>query len=260
MKHKVSICLITKDENSYLPEWLAWHFAQGFGHIYIYDNGSAVPVVESIPAEYADQVTVVDWPDTGECTQTAAYDHWIANYAQETEWVAFIDTDEFIRVLDGTPIGTFLADYEGADVLLVRFLTYNANGQMTRGDAPLRERFTMTVEVGDLETPCKSICRAGRLERMSIRIPLTVTHPLVMVNEDKQWPDLSHVGEMPHEKIVIDHYYTKSYEEWKEKMVRGVPTTAMGDYERNRNKWFVKLNPDLAEAVAALEAEEGEDT
>ena len=36
----LSLCLITKDEHLYLPEWLDWHRKLGVEHFYIYDNGT----------------------------------------------------------------------------------------------------------------------------------------------------------------------------------------------------------------------------
>ena len=138
MKYDFSVCLITKDENRYLPEGRAWHLGLGADHIYIYDNGSALPVAGSIPAGYRERVTVIDYPSHSDLTQLEAYDHWIANYKAETKWVAFLDTDEFLRVVDGTDIREFMRDYEDIDTLGVRFLTYNAAGQLRREERPVR--------------------------------------------------------------------------------------------------------------------------
>ena len=251
MKYDFSVCLITKDENRYLPEWLAWHLGLGADHIYIYDNGSALPVAGSIPAGYRERVTVIDYPSHSDLTQLEAYDHWIANYKAETKWVAFLDTDEFLRVVDGTDIREFMRDYEDIDTLCVRFLTYNAVGQLRREERPVRERFTQTVELPGPTTPHKSICKAERLEKMGIRTPITLSNWLKIVDENKGYVDFSDIGKLPHEKIVIDHYYTRSYEEWVEKMERGTPVKAA---QKNPG-WFLQLNPEMAAAVAEYDAE-----
>lgn len=39
-KFNYSICLIIRDENEYLKEWLEWHINQGVEHFYIYDHDS----------------------------------------------------------------------------------------------------------------------------------------------------------------------------------------------------------------------------
>ena len=47
-----SICLIIKDENEYINEWLDWHIKIGFEHFYIYDNGSKITIESSVKEEY----------------------------------------------------------------------------------------------------------------------------------------------------------------------------------------------------------------
>ena len=43
-KYNTSICLICKDENPYINEWLEYHIGIGINHFYIYDNMSTVPI------------------------------------------------------------------------------------------------------------------------------------------------------------------------------------------------------------------------
>ncbi len=119
-QYKASACLLIKDEGRYLPEWLEWHIGQGIEHFYIYDNGSQIPVSESVPAELVDKVTVVDFPPPRESTQREAYADCLARFGGETEWMAFLDTDEFLRVVDGTPLPDFLEGYPEADAVLAK--------------------------------------------------------------------------------------------------------------------------------------------
>lgn len=63
-KYYCSVCLIIRDENEYLEEWLKWHIGQGVEHFYIYDHGSRNPVkdfVKSLGAETSEKITVIDW-------------------------------------------------------------------------------------------------------------------------------------------------------------------------------------------------------
>lgn len=254
-KYHVTACLLIKDEGRYLPEWLAWHVGQGVEHFFIYDNGSAVPVTESIPEEYTDKVTVVDFPPPQNETQIDAYADCLRRFGSETEWMAFIDTDEFIRVLDGSTLQEFLEDYPEADAVLAKWVVYNANGQMEDTGGSVRERFTKTCQFPENMPQCKSIVRMGRVTTMGAHGPIATECSLWVVNENHERVRRGG-GELPSEKIVVDHYFTRSYAEWREKMSRG---SCCPHYSRP-NDFFVELNPDLADAVAALEAGEGEDT
>ena len=40
VKYISSICLLAKDEDRYLDEWIMYHIGIGIDHIFIYDNGS----------------------------------------------------------------------------------------------------------------------------------------------------------------------------------------------------------------------------
>ena len=42
------VCAIAKDETPHLREWALHHFAVGFEHIVLYDNGSAVPAARTL--------------------------------------------------------------------------------------------------------------------------------------------------------------------------------------------------------------------
>ena len=56
-----TICLLAKNENDYINEWLSWHLNINFDHIYIYDNDSDISIRESIKHEYLDYCTIIDW-------------------------------------------------------------------------------------------------------------------------------------------------------------------------------------------------------
>lgn len=242
--YTVTACLLTKDENQYLSEWLEWHFGIGIEHVYIYDNGSKIPVSESIPEAYRDAVTVVDFPPPREHTQAEAYADCLKQFGGETEWMAFLDTDEFLRSVDGTDIQTCLAEYSEADAVLAKWLVYNADGQMENDGRPVRERFHKIVAYPCELPQCKSIVRAGRVAVMGAHGPIATRHSLWVVNENHERVRQGG-GELPAEKIVVDHYFTRSYAEWKEKMARG---SCDPRYARE-NEWFLRMNPELAEAV-----------
>lgn len=241
----VTACLLIKDEGRYLPEWLEWHAGIGIEHFYIYDNGSAVPVAESIPAEYRDRVTVVDFPPPRTHTQMDAYADCLRRFGGETGWMAFIDADEFLRVADGRALGDFLADYPEADAVLAKWVMYDANGLWEDDGRPVRERFTRVSDRYPYGMPqCKSIVRAARVETMGAHGPIATRHSLWVVNENHGRVRQG-AGELPGDKLVVDHYFTRSYAEWREKMARG---SCDPGYSRD-DGWFWRMNPEMAEIM-----------
>lgn len=241
--NNLSICAIVKDEDSYLNEWVKWHLDSGVDHIYLYDNGSKNPQQDFIDREMLDSCTITSFPNRDGNPQLTCYAKFLKEYGADNKWVAFIDADEFIRVIDETSIPKFLEKYEDHDALYVGWLIYNADGQIYKDERPVRERFHKTVNYKP-GLPCgKSIIRPEKVKRMGVHFPC----PIWLGGNDVVdsaynsyiiphgvYPDMS--------SIVIDHYFTKSWEEWQHKINRG--TSDNSDF-RKMNEFFY-YNPDLA--------------
>lgn len=102
-------------------------------------------------------------------------------------------------------------------------------------------------------TQCKSIVRPNRIDTMGAHGPIATQYSLWVVNENHERVRQGG-GELPAEKIVVDHYFTKSYAEWQAKMARG---SCDPNYVRE-DGWFLQLNPNLENEVAAYEAGKGD--
>lgn len=239
-KHEHSVCLIIRDENKYLDEWITYHLGIGFDHFYIYDNLSKVPVKDFIQGkEYADKVTVIRWK--GEVyPQRKAYAHFLAEYGKETKWCLFIDTDEFLHITkEGvSTVGELLADYPEVAAIFFTWQQYNANGHEHYEDKPVMERFTQ--KCGNKEWyDGKCIIRPKFVAEQHVHscspyygFAFVDTH-----HHRKDYKGRNHQRDV----AVIDHFFTRSYEEWLEKIERG-------SSDRNCLKKyndFFDYNPDM---------------
>lgn len=245
-KYYCAICLIIRDENEYLEEWLRWHIGQGVEHFYIYDHESRQPVKEFITTlgkDISDKVTVTEWYGKHADAQPEAYNDCLNRYRGESRWIGFIDTDEQVRVKTGQTLPQFLKAYEEYAALFAVWLMYNANGQIKKTARPLRERFTR-VSYDDVWASC-----AGKVFVQPIYMEEMVIHsgrardgfdivdehririPNYMIRTKRATTDL----------ICVDHYYTKSYEEWLQKIQRG---SGHAKYQRKYKEFFT-INPDM---------------
>lgn len=127
----LSLCLICKDENNYLPEWLDYHILMGVDRFYIYDNESEVSLRDTLK-DYIERgwVEVVDIP--GYKVQLFAYDHCLQTFGINTFWLGFIDTDEFLVPKTTLDLKSLLKDYEAYGGLVVSSLFFGANNNITR--------------------------------------------------------------------------------------------------------------------------------
>lgn len=94
-KYHVSLCTIFKDEEPYLKEWIEFHRIIGIDHFYMYNNNSSDDG-ERVLKPYIDMgiVSLISWPQNQ--AQLEAYKNGCERARGETEWLGFIDIDEFI--------------------------------------------------------------------------------------------------------------------------------------------------------------------
>lgn len=239
----IALCLLIKDEGAYLPEWMDWHFAAGIEHVYLYDNGSEVPVSDSIPEAYIDRCTVVDWFGPHTHTQIDAYTHCLKTYGPACEWIGFVDTDEFIHIEDGRSIGAYLATLPAdADGVALRWVIYGAGGQYTKTPGKVRERFTVKAQYPPHLLQCKCIVRPAYIKSMAAHGPIQVdSHQPRLVNSRGQpiWSIFD--PSLTAEAAWVDHYFTRSLEEWREKIARG----SCDPLSHRAFDLFWEINPDM---------------
>ena len=236
-KYYSAVILVIKDENRYLKEWIDWHIKQGFQHIYIYDNGSrerVMDVIDGYKEEIQQSITVIDWTGHHNHIQQDAYNHFMEHYKADVRWGLFIDSDEFLRFTDGktTDVNEFLAAYEDYTEIWGYEVEYDANGKETYEDKPVRKRFTRQTDVRE-GFYWKNFIQVNRID--SFKMHYAYYDPAkhqVFENEERN-----------KNLFVIDHYYTKSWEEWQRKIKeRG---GADPNYHKVLKEFFF-YNPDMA--------------
>lgn len=241
-KYYCSICLLAKDENDYIEEWLDWHVNLGVDHFYIYDNSSAAPMRESIPLRYRERCTVIDFPDPHAHTQLECYADCLKKFSEESQWIAFTDADEFIRTVNGEPLPEFLKEFEQHTGIYIGWIVYNANGLAEQDSRPVRERFIQrTYAYPERMATGKSIVQTHRVTAISSHFPYRPVKGRDMVLSDHSSVKDPYMSDFPEDRIVIDHYYTKSLEEWKQKLGRG----SCDPWCIRKLDEFFRYNPDL---------------
>ena len=93
-RYKIAICGIFKNEALFLKEWVEYHEMIGVEHFYLYNNNSDDNYLEILqPYIDRDLVTLIEWPY--DQAQMKAYKHFYETYRHDTQWVSFLDIDEF---------------------------------------------------------------------------------------------------------------------------------------------------------------------
>jgi tetratricopeptide (TPR) repeat protein len=216
----LSLCLICKDENDYLPEWLNYHILMGVDRFYIYDNESRISLRETLKV-YIEKGWVVVIDIAGKGVQLHAYDHCLQTFGAYTRWMGFIDTDEFLVPKTNLNLKELLKEYEAFGGLAISSLFFGSNGHQNRPAAGQIAAYTKRIHPSMLvNILVKCIVQPALVTIPESPHEFAFKENYWCVNEDFLRVDFqrfpNHI-----EKIQLNHYFCRSAGELELKLQRG---------------------------------------
>lgn len=135
-KYAMSICGIFKNEARFLKEWIEYHQLVGIDHFYLYNNDSTDNYRDILqPYINMGLVTLIEFP--GDCMQMKAYLDFYNRFANETQWVSFLDIDEFICPNSHLNLKDWIKSYDRFPVILIYWKMFGTSGLMKHDDTKL---------------------------------------------------------------------------------------------------------------------------
>ena len=142
-KYYLSLCSIFKNEGKYMKEWLDFHLIVGFEHFYLYNNFSS-DNYQKVLKPYIEKgiVTLIDWPY--QHGQMAAYNDCIKRFQKESNWIAFMDLDEFAVPVEYSNVRDWLKNYEKFPCVLGFYRDFSSSGRLKDDEhKPVVEQFVV---------------------------------------------------------------------------------------------------------------------
>ncbi|HWW83567.1 MAG TPA: glycosyltransferase family 92 protein [Vicinamibacterales bacterium] len=214
----LAVVAIVKDEGRCLEEWLAYHILLGCEHFYLFDNGSTDDSQKVLKKFITyGYVTRIDWPLFP--GQIDAYNYAARTFGHLAEWLTFIDVDEFFVLKRHRSLPELLSTVDG-DQLLIFWKMFGHSGHRQRPPGLVIENYTRCEP--RLSPVTKTIVRTDRIRTVQVHNCVTTTGRTVNdlgapLREDWMHPE----RDRSDESIRINHYFTRSYEEYEEKIRRG---------------------------------------
>lgn len=217
---KVMLCTILKQEQLYVDEWLEYHRYLGYDFAELYDNSDEPsPYLAGLHEKYGNFVNVIHYPGSG--MQRHAYRSCVKRYSDNNTWGSFIDVDEFVVLRNHNSIKEFLHDVapDGGAVVL-NWSVFGSNNTMKYHPGPVLARFIQTTPKADRHV--KTTAYLAHVHDPNIHnctmkpgFPITTQHK-VLLNVSSFWVPFN-----DKEIANINHYNTKSLEEFMRKRHRG---------------------------------------
>ena len=244
----LSIAAIVKNEGLYIIEWIEYHLLHGVSKFYLYDNESNDNTKEILMSYVKKGIVEYNYC-AGIGKQAFAYNNILKKIRKDTYWLAVIDCDEFIVPVSAQKIPEFLKEFEGVGGLEINWLIYGSGGKEKKENGLVIERFK---DHSESEYYKNRYVKTILNPRFTYYIHAHVSDYVFgkySVTPDKEKVSTHYLKRQinGHDKIRINHYYCKSYEEFLVKKARGrvskhtietriLPMENFESYDRNEIK------------------------
>jgi hypothetical protein len=147
--------------------------------------------------------------------------HFFQNYASLHKWCAVIDCDEFIVLKQDDNVIDFLQKYLESGALGINWVLFGSNGHQKYVNEPVLKRFTKCQEYVNIHIKC-IVCCKDVLQYGSTHYPTIMKEGTYV--KDVYGNIISGPFNYHGDNTVcqINHYFTKSKEEFEKKRLRGL--------------------------------------
>ena len=228
----IALHAICKNEDYYIEEWIDYHSRIGIDYFILYDNNSDTSLKEQL-TNYKN-VKVIKWKDSYSATQLRSQKHCII-HNQNFRWIGFLDIDEYVVLLnDSTNLKEYMLEFEAYDGLGLYWLAFGANEHKHRQASTILSYtqscpslIAFNKHIKCFINPQKYIGNHWTSHYLPVNGNFVdVSHQDISSN----WLSRQHFRtyikdnnqkSILNDKMRINHYHTRSLEDFQHKMKRG---------------------------------------
>ncbi|KJE91782.1 hypothetical protein CAOG_002868 [Capsaspora owczarzaki ATCC 30864] len=247
-QYRLTAFAIFRDADKYLKEWIEFHRLVGFDHFLMYNNNSTDNYREVlVPYMRAGLVTLIDFPTVLthdiagyriQNTQKVGIIDGVQRFRCLTRYMGIFDIDEFFfPTSPDQSLHTLLQKFVGSGKcggLAAWRLNFGSNNHTTTPPGLVLEEYTRRSN--EVITGKKVLFNPRQMAG------LHNTHSLFFYDGkplcDEKFRELEYTTFSDHEAkairevdvLRINHYYTKSYQDWDERLKRGTISGNNNDF------------------------------
>lgn len=212
------ISTIVRDDETYLDEWIDYHTKIGFDHFVIYDHKSKTPLQPKW-----NNVTIYRTERRDPHHPNILHNNTLLEF--KAEWISLLDCDEFIVLHKHKNILELLDNYKNFGGLAINYVMYGSSGHKTRPVGNVKDNYLWRTPFNfERNIVAKCILNTKFTQEIFNQHGAFTSKPIV-TEDFKMWNGVTST-DSTRTLCRINHYYTRSFEEWKRKVEMG-----------NREKW-----------------------
>ena len=225
-----SIVCIAKKEHQYIEEFVKYHLALGFNKIFLYDNEDE-PTYKEILKNYLDKVYVMHYPGNNfeKGVQYKVLDDFVVNILKnpgnnsffKITHVAHIDIDEFIVLKKHTCINDFIKEYikDDCEGIAINWKFFGSNNLIENTFEPVTLRFTKCQKIADKHI--KTLFSIKNFKHFNTVHDVKLFQGHIKLTNGIVVNNPGHDHKIDISVIQLNHYKSKTYEEFKSIRQRG---------------------------------------
>lgn len=225
-KYFITLAAIFKNENDYLEEWLDFYVKQGIEQFYMFDNNDNAghdKITNKIFDKYKDKITHIIWNNVktegGNTVQRKAYQYCYDRYNHEFQWMMLADIDEFgYSIEPNKNLRDIVMEYANPNTPYIKVPRFNFgnSGHKEKPEGGVIKNFTRR------EKNISSYKSISNVDFVDKRFRSMGVHRLLYTTDKNMINKGIKIGcSLPESynkiPLIMNHYYTKSYQEYVNK-------------------------------------------
>ena len=222
----VALCMIAKNENLYIKEFVEYYKNLGIKKIYLYDNNDINGEnFNTILNSYINSKFIKIKNIRGKSEiQLHALNNCYQKYLNEYSWFLFLDVDEFLYIKNNKTLPNFLSDtrFVNCNTIFINYNEYGDSDLLKYDNRSIFKRFTQSKYIA-----CgKSLTRGGiKNAKIDIHKPLYINNYCNSEGESEElYKDKIFISKIAVDSAEIKHFITKSLEEFCQRLTKGWPS------------------------------------
>ena len=266
---KVCVCTLGKKENRYVREFVEYYEKYGIDKIFLYDNNNINDErFEEVINDYIEKgfVKILNWRGQNKTMLKIWKDCYLQTF-KHFDWLLFYDLDEYIYLKNYRNIKPFLNEkkFENCSKIYLNWIIHTDNNLLYYDNRTLHERFPILepnarINNTNCNASVKTILR-GHIPNLKFHVMHIFDRHIKGCNgygELQELNKLDHMKNPDFRNYYIDHYFSKSVEEFIEKINKGdVFFENKLSFKMHRIKRYFKINDITLEKINYIEKKTG---
>ena len=244
----VAICVIAKNENLYINEFVDYYKKLGISKIYLYDNNDisgenfSFILKNDIESNFVEIINARGKKKF----QVDAYNDCYRNHRNDYSWFLIIDVDEYLYIKNNVSLFNYLNDikFKNCNNIHINHKMYGDSDLLYYDKRPLSQRFTKNFVYLNF---MKTIVRGGLKNAfMWLHRSFFITNYCDSEGNNIT-PGIVYTKDLKVKRAEFRHYITKTIGEFYIRLLRGWPDMSYGskryyEFVEKRIKNFFSLN------------------